>query len=761
MTKEKFSVHGMSCSACQAAVDRAVKKLDGVGEVSVNLLTHSMDVELDESKLSREQVMEAVHRAGYEATDYRPFEEKGDEPSAEEKELSFMKFRVIVSLGLLIPLMYVSMGHMWSLPMPAFTKGEAHYIWMIGLQLLFAVPIYLVNAKYFSGGFGSLFRGHPNMDSLVAVGSGASILYSIYTAAMVIHFTRLGQPDQAVPFFHDLYFESGAMILGLVTLGKYLEARSKKKTTQAISALMELAPVMATIIEDGEQKVLPAKKVKIGDIFLVKPGEGVPVDGKIIDGMSLINEAALTGESIPAEKGVGDKVFTGTINQSGLLTCEATEVGEDTTLSKIIRLVEEAASGKAPIAKVADTISGIFVPAVLGIAVLTFIIWSLVGAGTTFALTSAVAVLVVSCPCALGLATPVAIMVGTGRAASKGILFKSAAAIETLHKTHIAIFDKTGTLTEGRPQVQKVQLAEVNMVGTDADRSKTEQQYLQIMASLEQYTNHPLGLAILEQAKKLELALLEVTEFEDTPGRGISAVYEGRRYFIGNAKWMAQNCAEPVDEAYQESESILGRTVLTLADEEHILLYVSVADQVRDGAQEMVDELTKRGVQVVMLTGDHQRTARAIADSLHIKEVNAEVLPQEKEEIVRRWQQIGPVLMVGDGINDAPALARADVGMAIGNGTDIAIESADVVLMQDELARIPEAVALSRATVKNIKENLFWAFFYNVLGIPLAAGLYFPIWGLRLSPMFGAAAMGLSSFFVVSNALRLRRMRLK
>ena len=749
--KQKFNVTGMTCSACSTSVEKSIKKLEGIDEVNVNLLTNSMTVNYNEEVLTTKNIIEAVEKAGYGASifthnnDTQKTSQKLDTVDEEEKE---MKFRIIVSFIMLIPLFYIAMGPMVKLPIPSWLKGPENAIIFAFSQLLLTLPIIYVNRKYFIVGFKTLFRGSPNMDSLIALGSGAALLYGVFAIYRIGY--GLGHGDMAIVerYLHDLYFESAATILTLITLGKYLEARSKGRTSEAISKLMDLAPKTATVVRDNEEVEIPVEEVLTDDILVVRPGQRIPVDGIIIEGATAVDQSALTGESIPVEKEEGDTVIAATINKTGYFKFKATKVGDDTTLAQIIQLVEEASSSKAPIAKLADKISGIFVPVVIIIAVISTLIWLLSGNSLEFSLSIGIAVLVISCPCALGLATPVAIMVGTGKGASHGILIKSAEALETLHSINTVVLDKTGTITEGQPKVTDILIFNNN----------TEKEFLQIAASIEKPSEHPLAEAIVTRAKEDKLDIKEVESFQAVSGRGIYATIDGEEYHAGNIAYMNENHIDLGSHSKTADRfAAEGKTPLYFAKNKELIGVIAVADVVKPTSQKAINQFKKMDIDVVMLTGDNKITAKAIQKQLNIDHVVADVLPQDKEREIRQIQEKGKkVAMIGDGINDAPALARADVGMAIGAGTDVAIESADIVLMKSDLLDAVTAVQLSKATIKNIKENLFWAFFYNSLGIPLAAGVLFIPFGWKLNPMFAAAAMSLSSLFVVSNALRLR-----
>jgi Cu+-exporting ATPase len=750
MKKEKFSVVGMTCSSCSAAVERAVGHMDGVSSVNVNLLSNNMTVEYDDSLVEPSAIMSTVNDAGYSASlAGSDAPAKTNEVSQVEDEINEMKHRAIVSMVFMVLLMYVAMGHMVGLPVPSFLLGVENAAAMALVQFLLTLPVIYVNRRYYQTGFKTLWRRSPNMDSLIAVGSGAAIVYGVFAMFRIGWGLGHGDLDLVMRYSHDLYFESAAMILALITLGKFLEARSKGRTSDAIAKLIGLAPKVATVIRnDMEVEVAVADLVE-GDIIVIKPGQSIPVDGVIVDGSSAVDESALTGESIPVAKRVGDKVISATINKSGAFRFKATRIGDDTTLAQIIRLVEEASSSKAPIAKLADKISGIFVPVVISIAITAFVVWLLLGYPFEFALTIGIAVLVISCPCALGLATPVAIMVSTGQGALHGILIKSAESLETAHSVDTVVLDKTGTITEGKPQVTDV------ITGS----TLSEAELLTIAASLEKSSEHPLAEAIVTKGMEEEVHFKQVTDFLAAPGKGVQGKIGEKDYLAGNLSFMHDN---KIDLGQLESQADdlaeQGKTPMYFANTTEVLGIIAVADVIKPSSKPAIQRLKNLGVDVVMLTGDNKRTAEAIRRELGIERVIAEVLPEDKEREIRTLQEQGKtVAMVGDGVNDAPALARADVGIAIGAGTDVAIESADIVLMKDDLNDVPTTIKLSKATLRNIKQNLFWAFFYNALGIPLAAGLLYPFYGWRLNPMYAAAAMSLSSIFVVSNALRLRR----
>ena len=754
--KQKFTVTGMTCSACSAHVDKAVRKLEGVSEVNVNLLGGSMTVEYDPAAETPETIMAAVDAAGYGCalpqaagkSDAR-VDARAEAAKQMEEELSGMKRRFLVSLCFLIPLFYIAMGHMMGWPLPAFFHDSRNALAFAFLQFLLVLPIMYINDKYYRVGFKTLLHGAPNMDSLIAVGSAAAVVYGVAAIFQIGYGLGHGDMERVEHWAMDLYFESAGMILTLITLGKFLETRSKGKTSQAISRLMDLAPKTATVLRDGAEVEVPVEEVAVGDLIRVRPGASIPVDGVVTEGSSAVDESALTGESIPVEKGPGDKVAAAAINKSGSFTFRATRVGDDTTLAQMIALVDEAASSKAPIAKLADKVAGVFVPAVIGIAIVTAAVWLIAtGGDVTRALTAGVAVLVISCPCALGLATPVAIMVGTGKGAENGILIKSAQALETLHSIQTVVLDKTGTLTQGRPVVTDILPAD------DMD----EDGLLILAACLEGPSEHPLATAIVEESKKRNLPVTTVGNFTALHGRGVRATLGNRTCMGGNLAMMEEAGVDLGSfPAKAEELAAQGKTALYFADERQVLGLIAVADTPKPTSAAAVAAFRKLGLDVVMLTGDNQRTADAIGKELGVTQVMAQVLPQDKERKVKELQEQGKkVAMVGDGINDAPALARADVGLAIGAGTDVAIESADIVLMKSDLMDAVTAVELSKATIRNVKENLFWAFCYNSIGIPLAAGVFFPILGWQLSPMFGAAAMSLSSVSVVTNALRLK-----
>lgn len=750
--KEKYDVTGMTCSACSSRVEKCVANLDGVKEVSVNLLTNSMQVEYDEQNLSSHKIIEEVKKAGYGASlsgAENQASAKSDQPKENPIEIQMhqMKMRTIWSFVFLIPLMYVSMGHMIGLPLPGFLAGTENAVGFALTQFLLCIPVIVINRAYYTKGFSTLLHRAPNMDTLIALGSAASLIYGIFAIYRMGYGLGVQNMDLVHQYLHDLYFESAVMILALINVGKYLEARSKGKTSEAITKLMDLAPKTAVVERQGKTIEIPIEQVVKGDLVVVKPGESVPVDGMILEGITSIDESAITGESIPVEKQPGDTVIAATINKAGYIKAQATKVGDDTTFSQIIRLVEDASASKAPIAKIADRIAGVFVPIVITIAVVTAIVWIIAGASFEFALSCAISVLVISCPCALGLATPVAIMVGTGKGAENGILIKSGEALEITHSIHSIVLDKTGTITQGKPAVTDISAEEIG-----------ERELLRIAASLEVKSEHPLAEAIMDKAREQGIEPIPTQDFQAVPGKGIRARIDGAMCYAGNQKLMEEEGVEysaalPAVNRMAEE----GKTPLLFAKEKKFIGMIGAADVVKPTSKRAIDELKHLGIEVIMLTGDNERTAHAIQKQLEIDTVIAEVLPQDKEREVSKLQQAGKtVAMVGDGVNDAPALARADVGIAIGAGTDVAIESADVVLMKNDLLDVVTAIKLSKAVIKNIKENLFWAFFYNACGIPLAAGVFYQALGWKLSPMFGAATMSLSSFFVVSNALRLR-----
>ena len=736
---EKFNVTGMTCSACSAHVEKSVKKLNGVKSVNVNLLQNNMHVDFDETAVSVDDIINAVVSGGYGASVAGKKQEKKDNKI--DNEISNMKFRLIVSLVCLVPLMYISMGHMWGWPFLSVFHGAENGITFALTQMLLTLPIMYVNRKYYITGFKTLFHGAPNMDSLIAIGSGAAFAYGIIAIYCIGYGLGHGDKEFAHSYMINLYFESAAMILALITLGKFLESRAKGKTSQAIEKLIDLSPKTAVVIRDGKEVTVGVDDVQIGEIVVVKAGQSVPLDGVIVEGNGAIDESAITGESIAVEKNIGDKVIGATINKSGYFKFKVEKIGEDTALSQIIHLVEEASASKAPIAKLADKVSGIFVPVVISIAVITIIVWLLLGKGVSFALSMGISVLVISCPCALGLATPTAIMVGTGKGAQYGILTKSAESLETAHQVDTVVLDKTGTITEGKPSV-----TDIAPVGI------SDKELLQIAASIEYLSEHPLAKAIVEKADGLGFS--DVADFEQIVGQGVKGNVDGKKVLAGNYKMMRENNIEVSEDEIFAND---GKTSLYFAVDNKFVGIIAVADTIKATSRQAIEDMRNMGLDVIMLTGDNAVTANAIKNKLSLSSAVAEVLPSDKEDEVRKLQQNGhKVAMVGDGINDAPALTRADVGIAIGAGTDIAIESADIVLMKSDLQDVVTSIELSHSVIKNIKENLFWAFFYNALGIPIAAGVLYGIAGLKLNPMIAALAMSFSSVFVVSNALRLR-----
>lgn len=754
---QKFGVSGMTCSACQASVTKTVSKIDGVESVNVNLLSNSMTVDYDDTMVNHNIIINAVNNAGFQASLYG--KDKGgavskvSEKDKLKEEMKEMKIRIIVSFVFLIPLLYLAMGHMMHFPLPDWIHGVPNGVTFAFTQLLLTIPIVYVNRKYFQVGFKTLFRGSPNMDSLIAIGSTAAIVYGIFAIYRIGYGLGHNDLESVKHYSMDLYFESAATILALITLGKFLETRSKGKTSEAITKLMDLAPKTATVIRNGLEYEIAIDEVVIDDIIAVRPGQSIPVDGVVIEGRSSVDQSALTGESIPVEKNSGDKVIAATINKNGSFKMKAQKIGDDTTLAQIIQLVEDASATKAPIAKLADKISGIFVPTVIIIAVLSTIAWLIAGESFEFALSIGIAVLVISCPCALGLATPVAIMVGTGQGAVNGILIKSAEALEVLHTVKTVVLDKTGTITQGKPVVTDI--LTMNNI--------SEHDLMTIAASMEKPSEHPLADAIVSKAYDMKIELKEVSNFNGIPGRGIVADLAGVTYFAGNASYMIEEGIS-IDKIKTTSDQFAneGKTPLYFANSTELLGVIAAMDIVKATSKAAIESFKSLGIDVVMLTGDNEKTANAIKEQLNIDTVIAEVLPSDKEGEIRRLQSLGKkVAMIGDGINDAPALARADVGIAIGAGTDIAIESADVVLMKSDLQDAVTAIQLSKATIRNIKENLFWAFFYNVVGIPIAAGVFYSLLEWKLNPMFAAAAMSLSSVCVVTNALRLRFFKAK
>ena len=757
MKHEQYDVTGMTCAACSSRVEKSVKNLDGVSGVSVNLLKNSMVVDYDENSLKSDDIVSAVRKAGYGASiqgntgKESVRRENRASKDAREEYLSMRK-RVILSFVFTIPLFYISMGHMMGWSLPSFFLGIENSMTYALTLFLLLLPVVIINSKYFKVGFKTLFHGSPNMDSLIALGSGASLLYGIYALYKIGYGFGHGDLAMVSQFSHDLYFEGAGTILTLITLGKFFEARAKGRTTDAISKLLDLAPKKATVIRDGEEVILDTGEVEKGDILIVKAGESIPTDGIIIEGNASVDESAITGESIPVDKASGDKVIGATINKSGYFRMRATDVGDETALAKIIRLVDEATSSKAPIAKLADKVAGVFVPIVIAIALISAVVWLIVGASFEFALTIAVSVLVVSCPCALGLATPTAIMVGTGRGASNGILIKSAEALETAHSVKTVVLDKTGTITEGLPVVTDMM----------ALNGKSMDDLLKVAASLEKLSEHPLSKAVVAEAEKRGSEYLSVTDFIQIPGGGIKGVINGRECIAGNLRLMNESgISDESLETIRDNAANEGKTPLFFAEDGTLIGMIAVADTIKSTSAEAISELKRMGIEVIMLTGDHKKTAEAIRQKVGVDRVISEVLPADKEAEIRKLQEEGrTVAMVGDGINDAPALARADVGIAIGAGTDVAMEAADIVLMKSDLRDVAGAIELSKATIRNIKENLFWAFFYNIIGIPVAAGCYYASFGLKMNPMVAALAMSFSSVFVVSNALRLRFFKL-
>ena len=748
---EQYNVTGMSCAACQARVEKAVSQVPGVTSCAVSLLTNSMGVE---GTAAPAAIISAVENAGYGASlkgAAKAAAADNAEDALKDRETPVLRKRLIVSLCLLLPLMYVSMGHMmWGWPLPAFFDNN--HVAMGLVQMVLAALVMVINQKFFISGFKSLWHRAPNMDTLVALGSAASFVWSLYVLFAMTRATVDGNSEAVMGYMMDFYFESAAMILTLITVGKMLEARAKGKTTDALKGLMRLAPKTAVLLRDGAEVEVPIAQVRKGDQFVVRPGDNIPVDGVVLEGSSAVNESALTGESIPVDKEAGDTVSAATVNQSGYLRCEATRVGEDTTLSQIIRMVSDAAATKAPIAKIADRVSGVFVPVVISIAVITLVIWLLAGREIGYALARGISVLVISCPCALGLATPVAIMVGNGLGARNGILFKTAVSLEEAGKTEIIALDKTGTITQGEPQVTEIMPA----------AGRTETELLRLAAALEKRSEHPLAKAVMREAEKRQLETAEVQDFAALPGNGIRAVLNGSVLTGGSVKYIEGQADLPPEIVWQAQVlSDQGKTPLLFLEKDRLAGMIAVADVIKEDSPQAIRELRNMGIRVVMLTGDNQRTAEAIGKQAGVDEVIAGVLPDGKEAVIRRLKQQGKVAMVGDGINDAPALTRADLGIAIGAGADVAIDAADVVLVKSRLSDVPAAIRLSRATLRNIHENLFWAFIYNVIGIPLAAGAFIRLFGWTLNPMFGAAAMSLSSFCVVSNALRLNLFKLR
>lgn len=750
MTEKKFNVTGMTCSSCSAHVEKSIKNLNGVENVNVNLLSNTMIVKFDENKLNENDIISTVIKSGYGASTYKDEVKKAGNKLA--NDINKMKIRLTISTIFLIPLLYISMGHMIGLPIPNFLYGEMSSFNFAVSQLILCLPIIIVNIKYFIVGFKMLFKLTPNMDSLIAVGSTAALIYGIYAIFNIYFGLKYNNMHLAHQYSMDLYFESAGTILTLITVGKYLETRSKGKTSDAITKLINLSPKTAIVLRNNKEIEIPTSEVITGDIVTVKPGQQIPVDGIIVEGFSSVDEAYITGESIPVDKSVGDKVTGATINKTGYFKFKATRVGEDTTLAQIINLVENATSSKAKISKLADKVSYIFVPTVIAIAIISTIVWLILGYGISFSLSIGIAVLVISCPCALGLATPTAIMVGTGKAAENGILFKSAEILETTHEINTIVLDKTGTITEGKPRV-------VNVI---IDNSISKNEFLEILSSIESNSDHPLSEAITEYTNKENVNKLDIDNFNYIPGNGNEAIINGNKYYSGNIKLMIKNNID-INGYDQKSEHYLkeGKIVIYLSDNKKVLGIVVISDMIKPTSKNAINKMNNRKIQVYMLTGDNNKTAYAIKNEIGIENVLAEVMPQDKENEIKKLQNRGyKVAMVGDGINDAPALVRSDIGIALGAGTDVAIESADIILIKNDLIDVIKAIDISKYTIKNIKQNLFWAFFYNILGIPLAAGILFLPFGITLNPMFAAAAMSLSSVCVVLNALRLTKIKL-
>lgn len=748
--KQKFDIEGMTCASCQLTVEKAVKKL-GVENANVSLLTNTLEVDSD---ISEDEIIKAVENAGYKAFSKNKSETKHTSSPKEhyEKEIKNLKNRLIVSIPLMLILMYVAMGEMMSLPYPGFLSGYENAGIFALLQFVIAIPILYVNRTYFETGFKSLFKGHPNMDSLVAIGSASAVFYGLFATFMISF--GLGRADEALvhQYMHDLYYEAATMILTLITLGKYFEVKSKAKTTDSINKLIELQPEKVTVVRDGNEVETLIEDVNVGDIIKVVPGERIAIDGIVTEGKSSIDTSAVTGESMPVDINVDDKVISGSVNNTGSFLMKATSVGSNTTISKIITLMEEASATKAPISQMADKISGIFVPVVIGIAIVTFIVWILTGAEFTFAFSMAISVLVISCPCALGLATPVAMMVANGKAAENGILVKNAEALELLHKIDAIVFDKTGTITKGKPVLTDI----ITVNGFDSEKA------LKIAASIESNSQHPLALAIINYAKEKGFNIEKAKDFDSVTGKGIEAKLNDKKYFVGNDKYLSDiNIDSNKIEEYADKYSKQGKTVVYLFDSENLIAMFAIADAIKQSSISAIEEIKAMNIETVMLTGDNELTAKEISKQVGVDSFRAELLPQDKDSIIKEYQDKGKlVAMVGDGINDAPALMRADIGIGIADGTDVAIESADLVLVKSNLQDIVSSIKLSKSTIKNIKENLFWAFFYNVIAIPVAVGLFYPSFGLKLSPMIGAFAMSMSSVFVVGNSLRLRRFKI-
>lgn len=750
MTEKKFNVTGMTCSSCSAHVEKSIKNLNSVENVNVNLLSNTMIVKFDENKLNENDIISTVIKSGYGASIYKDEIKKAENKLA--NDINKMKIRLTISIIFLIPLLYISMGHMIGLPIPNFLYGEMNSFNFAVSQLILCLPIIIVNIKYFVVGFKMLFKLTPNMDSLIAVGSTAALIYGIYAIFNIYFGLKYNNMHLAHQYSMDLYFESAGTILTLITVGKYLETRSKGKTSDAITKLINLSPKTAIVLRNNKEIEIPTSEVITGDIVTVKPGQQIPVDGIIVEGFSSVDEAYITGESIPVDKSVGDKVTGATINKTGYFKFKATRVGEDTTLAQIIKLVENATSSKAKISKLADKVSYIFVPTVIAIAIISTIVWLILGYGISFSLSIGIAVLVISCPCALGLATPTAIMVGTGKAAENGILFKSAEILETTHEINTIVLDKTGTITEGKPRV-------VNVI---IDNSISKNEFLEILSSIESNSDHPLSEAITEYTNKENVNKLDIDNFNYIPGNGNEAIINGNKYYSGSIKLMIKNNID-INGYDQKSEHYLkeGKIVIYLSDNKNVLGIVVISDMIKPTSKNAISKMNNRKIQVYMLTGDNNKTAYAIKNEVGIENVLAEVMPQDKENEIKKLQNKGyKVAMVGDGINDAPALVRSDIGIALGAGTDVAIESADIILIKNDLIDVIKAIDISKYTIKNIKQNLFWAFFYNILGIPLAAGILFLPFGITLNPMFAAAAMSLSSVCVVLNALRLTKIKL-